>query len=70
MRCAMKIRRKFVFFNPKKAGGQFDPPRCGFFKNVIFRVFEALFFVAFNNIVISHIFPESFIEIPQVVQKI
>ena len=45
-------------------------PHGGFFKNVIFRVFEALFFVAFNNIVISHIFPESFIEIPQVIQKI
>ena len=50
-------------------GGQIDPP-CGFLKNVssIERV-EPWFFVTFN-IILKHIFPENFIEFPQVVQKI
>ena len=51
-------------------GGQFDPPSVfpsGFSKNVSSK--ERVFFVTFN-IIISHIFPENFIEIPQVVQKI
>ena len=46
-----------------------DPP-CGFSKNAFFRVsLKACFSVTFN-IVISHIFPKTFIEVPQVVQKI
>ena len=46
------------------------PPACGFSKNVssIERV-EPWFFVTFN-IVLKHIFPENFIEFPQLVQKI
>ena len=49
---------------------QIDAPSCGFFKNVssIERV-EPWFFVTFN-IILKHIFPESFIEFPQVVRKI
>ena len=48
---------------------QIDPP-CGFLKNVstIERV-ELLLFVIFNNI-LKHMFPEKFIEFPQVLQKI
>ena len=47
-----------------------DPPPCGFLKNVssIERV-EPWFFVTFN-IILKHIFPENFIEFPQVAQKI
>ena len=46
------------------------PPLCGFSKNVFSRKrVGALFFVAFN-IIISHIFPENFTEITQVVQNI
>ena len=48
---------------------QFNPP-CGFSKNVSFkeRVKPWLFWTF--NIIISHIFSEIFIEVPQVVQKI
>ena len=42
---------------------------CGFPKNVSSKErIKPWFFVTFN-IIISHIFPENFIEIPQVVQK-
>ena len=46
------------------------PPPCGFSKNVssIERV-KAWFFVTFN-IILGYIFPENFLEFPQVVQKI
>ena len=57
-------------FNPKTAGGgsQFDPP-CDFSKIVSSKErVKPLFFVTFN-IIIRHIFPENFIEIPQVIQK-
>ena len=63
--------------NPKTAGGgQFDPPpppspsHCGFSKNVssIERV-KPWVFVTFH-IIISHMYPEHFIEITQVVQKL
>ena len=58
---------------PKNAGrgDHCDLPHpCALFKNVFFREkVIPFFFVTFNNI-ISHIFPENFIEIPQVVQKI
>ena len=46
------------------------PPLCGFFENVSSEEgLKPRFFVTFN-IIIRHIFPENFIEIPQVVQKI
>ena len=56
--------------NPKTAGGsQFDP-LCGFSKNVSSKAkVKPWFFVTFN-IIKSHIFPENFIGISQVVQKI
>ena len=54
-------------------GGQFAPPPpfpCGFSKYVSSKErAKAWFFVTFDTI-ISHIFPETFIEIPQVVQNI
>ena len=59
------------YFNPKKAhhgGGHFDP-------SVVFQICfyyrgsEILVFVILK-IIISHIFPENIIEIPQVAQKI
>ena len=54
----------------KRLGGQFDPLPLGFSKNVSSKEWmKPWFFVTFN-IIISHIFPENFIEIPQVVQKI
>ena len=53
----------------KRLGGQFDPP-CGFAKNVSSKEqVKPWFFVTFN-IIISYIFPENFIEITLVVQKI
>ena len=52
-------------FNPKPAGeSQFDRSPCGFLKNVSSKErLKPWFFVTFN-IIISHIFPENFIEIP------
>ena len=63
-----------MLFNPKAAGGEggslWPPNPCGFSKNVSSKDgVKPWFFVTFN-IFISHIFPENFIEIPQVVQKI
>ena len=64
----------FTLFLPhnltlKRLGGQFDTP-CGFSKNVSSKErAKPWFFVTFN-IIIRHIFPENFIEIPQFVQKI
>ena len=58
-------------FNPKTAGGsQFDPPLCGFSKNVSSKERVKPWFFATFDIIIRHVFPENFIEIPQVVQKI
>ena len=62
--------------NPKTAGGegrgQFDPPPphpCGFSKNLSSKERVKPCFFLFDFI-ISHIFPENFIEIPQVFQKL
>ena len=54
--------------NPKTAGGdQFDPSPCGFSKSVSSKEREKpCFFVTFS-IILRHIFPENFIEFPQVV---
>ena len=60
-----------LFINPKTAGGegQFNPP-CDFSKTVSSKeTVERCFFLTFN-IILSHIFPENFIEFPRVVQKI
>ena len=65
-------------FNPKTAGGkgregdgggQFypNPPPCGFPKNVSSKERAKLWYFVTYNIIISHIFPENFIEIPQFV---
>ena len=53
-----------------EGGGQFDP-FCGFLKNVSNKeiVNYCCFFVAFN-LIMNNIFPENFIKISQVVQKI
>ena len=61
--------------NPKSpvggGGGQFDPPPLWFFQKCIFqREGEPLVFFVAINIIISDIFPEIFIDILQVVQKI
>ena len=54
----------------ERLGGQFDIPPCGVSKNVSSKErVKPCFFVIFNMI-INHIFPENFIEIPQVFQKI
>ena len=54
----------------KRLGGvNLRPPPCGFSKNVSSKErVKPWCFVTFN--IISHIFSENFIEIPQVVQKI
>ena len=64
-----------ILLNPKTAGregewgGQFEPP-CGFSNNVSSKERVKRWFFGTFNIIISHIFPENFIEIPQVVQKL
>ena len=54
-------------------GGQFDPS-CVFSNESAKEIVNSWFFVTFNfltfNIIISHIIPQNFIEIPQVFQKI
>ena len=51
----------------KRLGSQFDPSPCGFSKNVSSKErVKPWFFVTFC-IIISHIFPGNFIEIPEVV---
>ena len=59
------------YLNPKTAGGggQFDSP-CGFSKNLSSKErVKPWCFVTFN-VILRHIFPENFIEFPQVVPKI
>ena len=51
-----------------KAGGKFHLS-CGFFKNVSANEIVNSWFFVTLNIIISHIFPENFIEIPQVAQE-
>ena len=46
------------------------PPYCVFYKNVSSRKRGKPWFFMTFNIIISHIFPENFIEISQVDQKI
>ena len=61
--------RNFTDLTLKKLGVNLTP-RCGFSKNVSSRErVKPSFFVTFN-IIISHIFPENFIEVTQLVQKI
>ena len=60
--------------NSKMAGGRVNLtpplPSCGFSKNISSKErMKPWFFVAVN-IIISHIFPENFMEVPEVVQKI
>ena len=62
------IRLSKVYYSPV-VGSQFDP-LYGFSKNSSSRERVKLRFSVNFNIIISHIFPENFIEIPQVVQKI
>ena len=58
-----------VHWGGVRGEGQFDPP-CGFSKNVSSKErVKPWFFMTFK-IILKHIFPESFIEFPQVVQKI
>ena len=61
----------FYLFNPKTAGGhQFDPLPCGFSRSASSKEMEKPWFFVTFNIFLSQIFPENFIEITQVVQKI
>ena len=67
------VTLNFMFLIEKRLGDQIDHP-CSFSKNVFSRERERervkpWFFVTFN-IIISYVFPENFIEIPQVFQKI
>ena len=69
------VTLNFMFLIEKRLGDQIDHP-CSFSKNVFSRERERerervkpWCFVTFN-IIISYVFPENFIEIPQVFQKI
>ena len=58
-----------IMYNPKKAAEVNLTFPCGFSKIVFSRErVKSCFYGTFNSI-ISHIFPENFIEISQVVQK-
>ena len=60
----------FVYFNPKKSRESHFDPLCHFSINVSSKErVKPLFFVTFN-VIISHIFPENFIEILQIVQNL
>ena len=56
-------------FNLKIPGGQFDPPVVFPLNASSIEKVKPCFFVTFN-IIISHIFPEYFIEIPHIIQNI
>ena len=63
----------FICINPKTAGGggvNLIPTPCGFSKNVSSKEREKPWFFVTFNIILRQIFPEKFIEFPQVVQKI
>ena len=53
--------------NPKTAGGINLTPPCGFSKSVSSKEREKPWFFVTFNIILRHIFPENFIEFPQVV---
>ena len=59
-----------LVFDPKtdEEGGKLTP--CGFPKSVSSKEREKPWFFVTFNIILRHIFPENFIEFPQVVQKI
>ena len=66
----MKRLKKGFLVTPKKAGRvNLTPPLSGFPKNVSSKERVKPWFPVTFNIVISHILPEIFIEIPQVVQN-
>ena len=65
-RCFLKVL--FFFLTLKSLGGQFDLP-CSFCK-IVSRERMKLWYFVTVNIIVSHIFPENFIKILQVVQKI
>ena len=62
------------FLNPKAAGWGVNltppPHHCGFLKSASSKEREKPWFFVTFNIILRHIFPEIFIEFPQVVQKI
>ena len=61
----------FCTFNPKTAeGGGGGWPPSGFSKSVSSKEKKKPWFFVIFNIILRHIFPENFIEFPQVVQKI
>ena len=74
LKCSLFLVKSIFCINPKKTGekGQFDclpPLHCDSFKNFLSREKVKPWFFVNLNIIISHIFPDNFIVIPQVVQK-
>ena len=69
----LKFRTWILTLNCWGRGGEINLTPClpfwFFQKSIFWREGQILIFVTFN-IIISHIFPENFIKIPQVVQKI
>ena len=66
------MKALFSCFDPKKGGGVnlTHPPPMFFFKNIFYRKRVKPCFLVNFNITINYIFPETFAEIYQVVQKI
>ena len=66
-----KRQNKFLTLKRLGLGGQIDPLlACGFLKNVSSKERVRPWFFVTLNIILKYIFPENFIEFPQVVQKI
>ena len=64
------FQERFFYRTPLDDCLTLTPPPCGFSKIVSSEeTLKPWFFVTFN-IILKHIFPENFIEFPQVVQKI
>ena len=70
----LKPQKHLLYINPKTAGRRsIWPPHhhhCGFLKNVFFKERVKPMFSLTLNVVIKRIFPENFIEITQVAQKL
>ena len=70
---AMFISLRIIFLSLNRLpgmSGSIWPPSCGFSKNVSYRERVKLCFFVTFNIIISHIFPENFIEILKAFQKV
>ena len=68
--CLISIFEALKTLTLKRLGGQFDPSPLGFSKNVSSKEWMKPWLSVTFDIIVSHIFPENFIEIPQLVLKL